>query len=178
MCGPGSHAKPPMALIATESTTCGLVFRAAGERPVTAPFIGAQVVLGVLRVREGRFHSPSPSGSRVSEGKAASPVDTGAEEETGSAGRHAASANNEESSHGTMFFPSTRARLSVSRSAAIALLQLLTGVPSGHDDSGTADLSYRVSSGFIAITSRALQWQYSSRGPPCSGQTRLCTAHQ
>ena len=58
MCAPGKHAKPPMALIATESTTCGLVFRAAGERPVTAPCIGAQVVLGVLRVREGRFHSP------------------------------------------------------------------------------------------------------------------------
>jgi len=42
-----------MARIATESTTCGLVFRAAGERPVSAAFIGAQVVLGVLRVREG-----------------------------------------------------------------------------------------------------------------------------
>lgn len=58
MCAPGKHAKPLMALIATESTTCGLVFRAAGERPVTAPFTGAQVVLGVLRVREVRFHFP------------------------------------------------------------------------------------------------------------------------
>jgi hypothetical protein len=39
-------------------------------------------------------------------------------------------------------------------SAATALLQLLTGDPSGHDNSGTLDLSYQPFSAFIVITPR------------------------
>jgi hypothetical protein len=38
-------------------------------------------------------------------------------------------------------------------SASTALLQLLTGEPSGHDDSGTLDLSYWLFSGFIVNAS-------------------------
>src|SRR6201986_405475 len=38
-------------------------------------------------------------------------------------------------------FSSAHARLPATLSAATALLQLLTGEPSGHDDSGTLDLS-------------------------------------
>jgi hypothetical protein len=50
-----------------------------------------------------------------------------------------------------------------SASAATALLQLLTVEPSGHVDSGTADLSYRLLSGFILIPSRTHLWQCSGR---------------
>jgi len=50
------------------------------------------------------------------------------------------------------FFDSDRVRPDASPSAATALLQLLTRDPSGHADSGTADLSYRLIEGLIEFT--------------------------
>jgi hypothetical protein len=71
-------------------------------------------------------------------------------------GLHAAMARSGASSADSALFSFALARLLASASLATAWLQLLTGVPSGHDDWGTLVLSYRLSSGCIAITSHPL----------------------